>query len=71
MVVPVGTPGTGVGAAVEDVLLVAEVNPAVADLLAAGAARLEDLAEHGPAAAFWHPLGGEGRRPCGWTQLQP
>ncbi|MFD5083905.1 hypothetical protein ACFWOG_14860 [Kitasatospora sp. NPDC058406] len=52
MVVLVGTPGTAAGAAVEDVLLVAEENPAVADLLAAvpaGAARLEDLAKHGPA----------------------
>ncbi|MGW4893181.1 hypothetical protein ACWEQL_13080 [Kitasatospora sp. NPDC004240] len=55
-------------------LLVAEENPAVADLLAAvpaGAARLEDLVQHGPAAAVWHPLDAEGRRPCGWTQLQP
>ncbi|MET8704334.1 replication-relaxation family protein [Kitasatospora sp. NPDC004723] len=73
LVVLVGTPGTAVGAAVADLRLAAEENPAAAELLAAvpaGAARLEDLAEHGPAAAIWHPLDGERRRPCGWTQLR-
>ncbi|MFE3109733.1 hypothetical protein ACFXKJ_27130 [Kitasatospora indigofera] len=51
----------------------APARPAVADLLAAvpaGAARLEDLLQHGSAATVWNPLGGEGQRPCGWTQLQ-
>jgi len=74
LVVLVGTAATAVGAAVEDLLLVAEENPAIADMLAAaptGAARLEDLVQHGPAAPVWHPLGAESRRPCGWTQLQP
>ncbi|WP_344339334.1 hypothetical protein [Kitasatospora putterlickiae] len=31
----------------------------------AGAARIEDLAEHGSAAAVRHPLGGESRSPRG------
>ncbi|OKI25164.1 replication-relaxation family protein [Streptomyces sp. CB03911] len=73
LIVLTGTPASTVSTAVEDLLLAAEENPATADLLAAvpaGAARLEDLLQHGPAAAVWHPLGGEGRRPCGWTQLQ-
>ncbi|MFJ9843346.1 hypothetical protein ACIRYZ_23325 [Kitasatospora sp. NPDC101155] len=44
----------------------------VTELLAtvpAGAARIEDLIQRGPAAPVWHPLGGPDRRPCGWTQL--
>ncbi len=58
----------------EDLLLAAEENPATADLLAAvpaGAARLEDLVQHGPAAAIWHPLSDEGQPPVGWTALRP
>ncbi len=56
----------------EDLLLAAEENPATAELLAAvpaGAARLEDLIQHGPAASVWHPLSGEGRPPVGWMGL--
>ncbi|MFJ9523640.1 replication-relaxation family protein [Kitasatospora sp. NPDC101801] len=72
LVVLTGTPATAVARAVEDLLLAAEENPATAGLLAAvpaGAASLEDLVEHGPAAPVWHPLSGEGRPPVGWTGL--
>ncbi|GGU99116.1 replication-relaxation family protein [Kitasatospora aureofaciens] len=74
LVVLAGTPAAAIDAAVADLRLAAEERPAVAELLAAvptGAARLEDLVQHGPAAPVWHPLGTEGQRPCGWTQLQP
>ena len=74
LVVLTGTPAGAVGTAVEDLLLAAEENPATADLLAAvpaGAARLEDLVQHGPAAAIWHPLSDEGQPPVGWTALRP
>ncbi|WP_327072110.1 hypothetical protein OG196_00225 [Kitasatospora purpeofusca] len=73
LVVLAGTTAASVGAAVEDLLLAAEENPATAELLAAvpaGAARLEDLIQHGPAAPVWHPLGAERQAPVGWTQLQ-
>ncbi|MFJ8038890.1 hypothetical protein ACIRBX_00060 [Kitasatospora sp. NPDC096147] len=43
----------------EDLRLAAEENSATTELLAAvpaGAARLEDLVQHGPAAPPWHPL---------------
>ncbi|WP_329611623.1 hypothetical protein [Kitasatospora herbaricolor] len=73
LVLLTGTAATAVGAAVADLLLAAEENPATTELLAAvpaGAARLEDLLQHGPATAVWHPLDGERRAPCGWTQLQ-
>ncbi|MED7947405.1 hypothetical protein [Streptomyces sp. BE303] len=56
----------------EDLLLAAEENPATAELLAAvpaGAARLEDLLQHGPAAPIWHPLDTERRALVGWTGL--
>ncbi len=74
LVVLVGAPAAEVVAAVENLRLAAEENPALAELLAAvpaGAARLEDLIRHGPAAPVWHPLAVDGRAPCGWTQLQP
>ncbi|MGW2402767.1 replication-relaxation family protein [Kitasatospora sp. NPDC001664] len=73
LVVLTGTRAAEGERAVEDLLLAAEENPATAELLAAlpaGAARLEDLIEHGPAAPVWHPLSGEGRPPVGWTELQ-
>jgi hypothetical protein len=35
----------------------------------AGAARIEDLVQRGPAAPVWHPLGARGARACGWTEL--
>ncbi|MFD9598406.1 replication-relaxation family protein [Kitasatospora sp. NPDC059973] len=53
LIVLTGTAATSVTTAVEDLLLAAEENPATAELLAAvraGAARLEDLLQHGPAA---------------------
>ncbi|MFI5534202.1 hypothetical protein ACIA8O_37270 [Kitasatospora sp. NPDC051853] len=73
LIVLTGTAATDLDAAVEDLLLAAEENPTTAELLAAvpaGAARLEDLALHGPAAPVWHPLGSERRAPIGWTELQ-
>ncbi|MFD8597555.1 hypothetical protein ACFV1L_21390 [Kitasatospora sp. NPDC059646] len=35
----------------------------------AGAARLEDLLQHGPAAPIWHPLARTDRRARGWAEL--
>ncbi|MFI8085887.1 replication-relaxation family protein [Kitasatospora sp. NPDC086009] len=72
LVVLTGTPAAEGERAVEDLLLAAEENPATAELLAAvpaGAARLEDLIQHGPTAPIWHPLGSEQRAPVGWTGL--
>ncbi|MFJ7280639.1 hypothetical protein [Kitasatospora sp. NPDC098663] len=74
LVVLTGAAAADVGTTVEGLCLAAEEQPAVAELLAAvpaGAACLEDLVQHGPAAPVWHPLGDNGRRPHGWTRLQP
>ncbi|GGV07209.1 hypothetical protein GCM10010502_72950 [Kitasatospora aureofaciens] len=57
--------------AVADLRLAAEKSPTVAEMLAAvpaGAARIEDLIQRGPAAPIWHPLSSSGRA-CGWTEL--
>lgn len=72
LVVLVGTGAAQVRSAVADLRLAAEENPTTTELLAAvlaGAARIEDLVQRGPAAPIWHPLGISGRRPCGWTEL--
>ncbi|MFJ6140577.1 hypothetical protein [Kitasatospora sp. NPDC092286] len=72
LVVLVGTGAAQVRPAVADLRLATEENPATTELLAtipAGAARIEDLVQRGPAAPIWHPLGNNGRRPCGWTEL--
>ncbi|MFF2548381.1 hypothetical protein ACFVUY_38295 [Kitasatospora sp. NPDC058063] len=71
LVVLVGTAAAGVRSAVTDLRLTAEENPATAEMLTAvpaGAARIEDLIQRGPAAPIWHPLGARGRRACGWTE---
>ncbi|MGW7585215.1 hypothetical protein ACWGLI_29360 [Kitasatospora sp. NPDC054769] len=63
---------SGVRPAVADLRLAAEESPAVAEMLAAvpaGATRIEDLVQRGPAAPIWHPLGARGGRACGWTEL--
>ncbi|MFJ7250179.1 replication-relaxation family protein [Kitasatospora sp. NPDC098652] len=72
LVVLVGTAASEVRSAVADLRLAAEENPAVAELLTAvpaGAARIEDLVQRGPSAPVWHPLGPQGGRACGWTEL--
>lgn len=72
LVVLVGTAAAGMRGAVADLRLAAEENPATADMLAAvpaGAARIEDLVQRGPAAPVWHHLGGRGGPACGWTEL--
>ncbi|MER5642149.1 replication-relaxation family protein [Kitasatospora sp. NPDC002227] len=72
LVVLVGTTAAEVRSAVADLRLAAEERPVVTEMLTAvpaGAARLEDLVQRGPAAPVWHPLVGESRRPCGWTEL--
>ncbi|MFJ9847325.1 hypothetical protein ACIRYZ_44260 [Kitasatospora sp. NPDC101155] len=72
LVVLVGTAAAGVRPAVADLRLAAEENPATAESLAsvpAGAARIEDLVQRGPAAPIWHPLSSLGGRACGWTEL--
>ncbi|MFJ2781597.1 replication-relaxation family protein [Kitasatospora sp. NPDC087315] len=72
LVVLVGTAASGVRGAVADLRLAAEENPSVAEMLAAvpaGAARIEDLIQRGPAAPIWHPLGARVGRACGWTEL--
>ncbi|MFI9366768.1 replication-relaxation family protein [Kitasatospora sp. NPDC053057] len=71
LIVLVGTAAAGVRSAVADLRLAAEENPAVAEMLTAvpaGAARIEDLLQRGPAATIWHPLSSNGRA-CGWTEL--
>lgn len=65
-------PDAAVRAAVEDLLLAAEENPAAAEMLAsvpAGAARIEDLEQHGPSAGIWYPLTDPGASPCAWHEL--
>jgi hypothetical protein len=50
----------------------AEENQAVTEMpaaLPAGAARIEDLVQRGPAAPIRHQLSGRGGRPCEWTEL--
>ncbi|MCX4743933.1 hypothetical protein OG455_00120 [Kitasatospora sp. NBC_01287] len=72
LVVLVGTGAAQARSVVADLRLAAEENPAVAEMLTAvpaGAARIEDLVQRGPAAPIWHPLGTRGGRPCGWTKL--
>ncbi|MET8624762.1 replication-relaxation family protein [Kitasatospora sp. NPDC004669] len=72
LVVLIGTTAASARSAVADLRLAAEEQPATAELLTAvpaGAARIEDLIQRGPAAPVWHPLGDPGRRPCGWAQL--
>lgn len=72
LVVLVGTAAARVRGAVADLRLAAEKNPATAEMLTAvpaGAARLEDLIQHGPAAPIWHPLSSNGRA-YGWTELE-
>jgi hypothetical protein len=71
-VVLVGTGAAQVRPAVADLRLAAEENPATTELLSAvptGAARIEDLVQHGAAAPIWHPLSNRGGRPYGWTEL--
>ncbi|MFJ3791457.1 hypothetical protein [Kitasatospora sp. NPDC090091] len=68
LVVLVGTGAAAVRTAVADLRLAAEENPAVADMLVAvpaGAARIEDPVQRGPAAPIWHPLGAPVGRACG------
>ncbi|GAA2277497.1 hypothetical protein GCM10010430_74240 [Kitasatospora cystarginea] len=68
----VGTGAAQVRSAVADLRLAAEENPATAEMLSAvpaGAARIEDLVQRGPAAPVWHPLndrvgGRAGGRSC-------
>ncbi|MEU3495415.1 replication-relaxation family protein [Kitasatospora cineracea] len=72
LVVLTGTTTAEARTAVADLRLAAEERPGLAEMLTAvpaGAARLEDLLQHGPAAPIWHPLAGQERRPCGWTEL--
>ncbi|WP_441248244.1 hypothetical protein [Kitasatospora sp. McL0602] len=62
----------GVGSEPAVLRLAAEENPATAEMVAAvpaGAARIEDLVQRGPAAPIWHPLSTRGGRACGWTEL--
>ena len=71
LVVITGTPAIATGAAVADLLLAAEENPATAELPASSGRCRPPRRPH-PArtrAAVWHPLSGEGRPPVGWTAL--
>ncbi|MFJ6769562.1 hypothetical protein ACIQOV_01035 [Kitasatospora sp. NPDC091257] len=72
LVVLAGTGAAGVRTTVADLLLAAEEQPAVAEMVTAvpaGAARIEDLVQRGPSAPVWHPFSSRGRRPYGWTEL--
>ncbi|MGW4809225.1 replication-relaxation family protein [Kitasatospora sp. NPDC004272] len=72
LVILVGTTAAEARTAVADLRLAAEEQPVLADMLAAvpaGAARLEDLLQHGPAAPVWHPLAGQEQQSRGWAEL--
>ncbi|GAA2126364.1 hypothetical protein GCM10009759_78730 [Kitasatospora saccharophila] len=72
LVVLAGTTTAQARTAVADLRLAAEEQPVLADMLAAvpaGAARLEDLLQRGPAAPIWHPLAGTDRGARGWAEL--
>ncbi|MFD7735758.1 hypothetical protein ACFV6F_35900, partial [Kitasatospora phosalacinea] len=72
LIVLTGTTAAEARTAVADLRLAAEEQPVLADMLAAvpaGAARLEDLIQHGPAAPVWHPLAGQEQQSRGWAEL--
>ncbi|MEU3497012.1 hypothetical protein ABZ747_26405 [Kitasatospora cineracea] len=72
LVVLTGITAAEARTAMADLRPAAEERPGLAEMLTAapaGAARLEDLLQHGPAAPVRHSLAGQERRPYGWTEL--